>query len=173
MINFSIASVRQRFYGNLIDGIILLPVQALNSSLEVFNPGLLRSIAFLLVVLIPVLYDVILHFLSGQTVGKKFQKIVVLDYKSGVKLSLKQSILRSSVSIFLNLLLIVSLFQYLVPGVKFPGFYLDFAVFVLRVITPLIYLWLFSEVVSMFFNSERRSIHDLIAGTIVVQKQNA
>ena len=130
------------------------------------------------------LYEIGSHARWGKTVGKWLIRIRVVDLR-GRKISWPRSLLRYSLSLATGLVMLLfnysmikavppDIFRYF--GRNLPQFaeifffhrgrtFLVMAAVSLRVITLV-------EVFSVLLNSQNRSFHDLIAGTVVVKSPN-
>ena len=112
-------------------------------------------------------YNIYLHAVYGQTLGKMALKIKVLDVSES-PVSFRQAILRESPGIMFSIIFLGSeMYQVLTAGITDDFRYSFFDQMVLGVLL----LWVIAEVVVMLGNEKRRSIHDLIAGTVVVRQQ--
>ncbi|MGJ8638823.1 MAG: RDD family protein [Opitutaceae bacterium] len=105
------------------------------------------------------LYSIVMHTLYGATIGKKVCKVRIVDAKNERPLKLRHALLRD-----------------VIPMLFICGFMITGALTIDSSDTPLMFwvsmvylVWLLLEVVTMLFNERRRSLHDLIAGTIVVR----
>ena len=113
------------------------------------------------------LYSVGLVFLFGQTLGKMATGVVVLD-SNGRKLTLMQAVLRDVVQGVLVPVFIVLVGNNVLAGrlenrgLGDTDYLMWFAVILM--------IWGILELITMLFNSRRRAIHDLIAGTVVVRQ---
>jgi uncharacterized RDD family membrane protein YckC len=119
-------------------------------------------------------YEVILHGLYGQTLGKKLLGIRVCDVDGG-KLSMRQAVLRSCFPIIVNGIAIFIDLPKVAGGVN-PydpkTFSLASAtVWQLMLIWSSL-AWLAIELVTMFSNPRRRALHDFIAHSVVTRASN-
>lgn len=170
------ASFWQRLGASLVDVAVFLPLTFIAYEGDSKVLLLLFSVFGTLV---STGYNIALHARFGQTVGKWLVGIRVID-KDGARIGWRQSALRSVIETLLGVLFTV---QYavqlaMVPDAKFYG--VDDATRganllandpYLYWIAPVVLLWTFSEVIVMLFNERRRSVHDFIAGTVVVEAE--
>ena len=151
-----------RYVALLIDGILISLFSWLISRLS----GLvtIQTYRFIEIfgLVLPYLYNIILHGMEGQTVGKMFMDVKVYDKSEKKVISFKQSILRDIVPISL---LIASQFIYSLIGFSNPNLFL----FLSSVMSFFILFWSLVEVISLLFNKKRRALHDFIAGTVVLR----
>jgi uncharacterized RDD family membrane protein YckC len=123
------------------------------------------------------LYRVVMHANRGQTVGKVVARIrVVTTY--GERISWREALLRDSVSIAFTALATASMLiaATLVPeaawnhGWRQTASLLDAAEPIwghwAKAVSA---FWLWSDLLVLLANNRRRSLHDFIAGTVVVQ----
>lgn len=156
-------SLWPRFWASPVDGVVLLPIgvlQLLIIKTQVFSLEKMMLVNFASY-LIWFLYIFIMHGKYGQTLGKMACKIKVVDHETEQPISYRQSLLREGIQIGIWLAFFS---QQLVSKIdsEFP----PKALFFLSCL-PLI--WFIGEVVSIFSNKKRRSLHDYIAGTVVVR----
>ncbi len=162
------ATFSPRFWAGFVDGFVFLPVSLLDNYLS--SPA---RTSFVLIVWAlfsyPAYwaYSVALHAYRGQTVGKKFMNVRVMDVSEQRIPSLKQALLRdigtivSSTLALIYLIYLVVSHRYSEPlsvSSHWPIFALGF--------TNL--GWFLLEITTMLTSSKRRAFHDLIAGTVVV-----
>ena len=118
-----------------------------------------------------VAYEVLLHGLFGQTLGKRATGVRVYDV-SGARLSMRQALLRSSVPLAF-VLLGVGIDLPSVASGKNPY---DPATFQLSELSALQLLplwaslaWSVLELATMLLNPKRRALHDFIASSVVMR----
>ena len=156
----------RRAVASLIDiAIVLLPFYAIYSNLEEKLSVSTLYIMSILQVLAPGFYNTYLHYKYGQTFGKMALSIKVIDLKSGGGLSIKQAFIRSLPIVITCLIVaICTLYSSLSADSEIPAFILDNK-------SLLLSLWTTAELICMFTNKERKTIHDLMAGTVVVNER--
>ncbi len=103
-----------------------------------------------------------MHDTYGQTLGKMFTNVKVIDVRIQKAINLKQALLRDSFPIFCILLLFI--LTELIPSDHLDGWGV-----LLIVVGSAFVLWHVLEVVTMLFNKKRRALHDYLAGTVVVR----
>ncbi len=114
------------------------------------------------------LYSILMHGISGQTIGKMLTGVKVVDLAE-TPLTLGQAILRDSFGLLFQLAFLAFALIHLDWWIAFqrgdiaeiPRWYyiLGFGA-----------LWMFLlEVVTMLTNQKRRAVHDFIAGSVVVR----
>jgi len=114
------------------------------------------------------------------TPGKLFAGIIVVK-KDGQRISWREAILRESVMVSLNVLLsaalLISLFS--ISEHEFSTLTFGQRTDKLIELAPLWYkpldwvsqIWIWGEVIVLLFNKRKRSLHDFIAGTVVIKKK--
>ncbi|MFN0060760.1 MAG: RDD family protein [Planctomycetota bacterium] len=111
-------------------------------------------------------YSVWLHGCFGQTLGKMFVGVIVVDI-TGRRIGLRQAFRRDSPFILLAIANALTGTGAIVGGVK--------PLELEGMMLPIIFvgscglIWLIAELVTMLSNSKRRAIHDWIGGTVVVR----
>lgn len=119
-------------------------------------------------VFLPLLYSVGMHYLYGQTVGKMFVNVTVVDAATEGRISFAQAVKRDSILIGLVLLdVILYLLVLFYPTLSEHSVVVECRGWV--DFLPL--LWTVAELLTMFSNSKGRSIHDFIASTVVIRKR--
>jgi len=156
------SSLGDRFFANMIDGFILrllgLIISFINVSDSFFNSKILLPITLLY----PILYTILFHGFTGQTIGKMVIGIKIFDKSEKLKISFGQAILRDIVP--LGLTLIIYLISIL--GLSRDNSELTFSSLLILYI---LVIWSILEIVTLLFNKKRRALHDIIAGTVVLK----
>lgn len=152
----------QRLFANVIDNIILqlclLPL------VWVVRPSLPTAINLIIAVLaciIPVSYSIYMHGRFGQTLGKFFSGVKVVNFAGG-RISYQQALMRDIVPCIILPVWIWTVAYALIyreypPSVMF------------RLAENIVYYWCALELITMLFNEQRRAIHDYIAKTVVIR----
>jgi uncharacterized RDD family membrane protein YckC len=110
------------------------------------------------------LYSIFFHYKFGRTVGKWIVGIKVVDLSETKLLSLKQSFLRDSLYVILQLLG----FVYFLYRVAQTGD-IDIIIMDYRNFIDYSFLgWMALELLSMLTNEKRRAIQDQLAGSVVI-----
>jgi uncharacterized RDD family membrane protein YckC len=164
-----------RFGAALLDVLVFLPLVFVRFWLIPFGVWADAATDLLLLAAWSV-YTVYLHGRYGQALGKRYHRIKVLNV-SGTAIGFKQALLRSSVDIALQLGMTVSLLYFLATGgveayasnplVDRSEPLEEHAPFYSQ-LSALGFLWAVGELISVLFNPQRRSLHDFLAGTVVV-----
>ncbi|MCG8579138.1 MAG: RDD family protein [Bacteroidales bacterium] len=155
-----------RFWAGFFDGIILLPFVLFDfiflkpdKSLFIVIPWLLISYTMYFA------YSILLHWKYGQTVGKRIMKVSVVDVSEEKGLSLLQALLRDSIPLFIQILVLIKL---VIVTIKI-GHYSEIDIAHESVMLSYVSLaWFIIEVVTMLTNKKRRALHDFIAKTVVI-----
>lgn len=169
MLRVKYSTFWRRFFANTIDGLVFIPILFIESRLFNFEFSssnttfqMFNSIQF-------VIYAIIMHGLCGQTIGKMICNVKVVDHETEYDISMRQSIRRSSVDIFLTLTfaLLISITS-IVPTANN-----DYSILLGVGILSLAFAsiaWTLSEFISMLFNKKRRALHDFIGQTVVIRE---
>ncbi len=158
-----------RFWAGFIDGLVFLPISLSDNYLSAPARGTIILIGWA-VFSYPAywIYSVVLHVRRGQTVGKKSQRVKVLDISEERIPSLSQALLRDIGSIVLSSCGLLY-FLYLVLTQQYTTNANVSGRWILIAIGSANLLWFFLEIVTMLMNPKRRALHDVIAGTVVVR----
>ena len=170
------ATFGQRFAAMWIDFFVFVPIMVIQGLVE----GLSKRVALVLVVpmgLAYVGYTIYCHARFGQTLGKWVMGIRVVR-TTGECIGWREAWLRSSIDVFFGVLGIIRSMVALnaIGDLEYYGVGWTQRVANLAAHEPswlawipiATTIWVWSEVVVMLFNQRRRSLHDLLAGTLVV-----
>lgn len=154
-----------RFVANMIDGFLFrmvgFVVVHVNISDSLIGVKILTAVS----IFFPYLYSILLHGLTGQTIGKMAMGIKIFDKDEKVRISFYQAFLRDAIP--LGLILVFWFASTLNPSVD-PESLSSYSI--LLVIT--IFIWALLEIITLLFNKKRRALHDFIAGTVVLKIRN-
>lgn len=157
----------KRFFAALIDGIILYPLSFIDTASNNSSTQFLFSIGIFVSSFLYIFYFIILHAKYGQTLGKKLMNIKVVDIAEVELIGFKRAMIRelplliTTVAVFLYLF--VSLF--LLKNIELTAAkekYYDFSFLSL-------FGWLIIELASMFLNTKKRAINNLLAKDVVIK----
>lgn len=169
------ATFWQRFGAMWIDFFVLVPLLFV----AIWTQSISREVA--LILLVPMMaafsaYTIYCHGRYGQTLGKMAVGIRVVR-TTGEPIGWDEAWMRSSIDVMFATLGVVSsaIALIAIPDAQYHG--IDWIERSQRLQalepawlawTPLAtQIWVWSEVVVMLFNKERRALHDFIAGTVV------
>lgn len=158
----------RRVAAGILDALVLTPVMLAQTSLDAAIGGS-RGYAISVVAggILFFTYSIVLHARYGQTLGKRAMGVLVLDV-SGRDITTRQAVLRD----LPNIVLAAVSFALHVPlllrgGEPFTSGALTTTELADGVLT---WTWMVLEVATMVTNEKRRSVHDFIAGTVVVRR---
>lgn len=157
-----------RFWAATIDGILfalLLYIECLIFGVEYSAQDkflqALNGVQF-------AIYAIFMHGYFGQTLGKMFMEVKVLNHDTETDINIKQALRRESVNLVLNITLVLIILTVAitleVTGTISVG--LSYAVIGFGILAM---VWGISEFVTMLFNDKCRAIHDYIGKTVVVR----
>ena len=155
----------KRWLASVIDGLVFLPLDVAVSIKE----NSTNTTAFLLFSILHVflftLYVVIGHGRYGQTLGKKLMRIKVLNVRETGTIGYGRAFLRESpwfLAQMAGLVYLIVTIQNSTGPFPFHHTYFD------SIIDLISLVWWILEVATMLLNKKRRALHDLIAGSVVV-----
>lgn len=151
-----------RFFASFIDGICLAIITYSLSLVIGFLPMWAIPAFELLPFFDLYIYSVALHALSGQTFGKVFMSVKVVNYLDGDDISFKQAFMRDAVAILITLFSVAMLPVDSVENL--PAQYNELLIWILTVSLA----WFIIDIITMLSNEKRRTMHDYIAGTVVI-----
>jgi uncharacterized RDD family membrane protein YckC len=157
----------RRFFAGLIDGIIFIPIGLLDYLIIDSGNTLVLTLGAIFSYSVFYIYTVYFHWSTGQTFGKKWMDVRVIDKSETRLLTLKQSFMRDSIYIILETIGLIILVSRIMQLGQYPlgesviENYLDW----------LTTLWFLLEIGTMLTNERRRAIHDILADSVVVRDE--
>jgi uncharacterized RDD family membrane protein YckC len=158
-----------RFWAGFIDALVFLPLEWVYQWTFPHLSIALRVVVFAFYSSAFLIYDIWMLGRFGQTLGKMACKVIVLDVSEG-PLSFRQAALRDIFGIVSVAFGLTMTIPRIVHGIDITA---DVN------LTPADYVLTFSslawfavELITMFTNSKRRSLHDFIAGSVVIRKES-
>jgi uncharacterized RDD family membrane protein YckC len=162
-----------RFWTGWVDSCVLWPVGFLATLLYTFElPRVAMALLLVAQSMAWLLYTVLMHARSGQTIGKRVTKVRVVDAVSEQQITYTQAWVREGIPMLLTLGVLGYEVCQILNGAILPPYQKGEDIklnghFGLLAALPAI--WYFAEVLTMLTNSKRRALHDFIAGTVVIR----
>ena len=157
----------RRIGAGFIDSIVLAPLSIVTSWISGSDvPVIILIGVIILQHCSPWIYNVLMHGLRGQTVGKMATGITVLDV-SERKMSMVQAFLRESFYVAVNVVSVTLYIKQKFGVVRDPASIARIQGFL--AISG--FIWFVLEIVTTLFDNRRRALHDHIAGTVVVRNE--
>ena len=151
-----------RFLALIVDGFILSMVTSLIEWCMSPNLGVSPNVVLcILFTCVPVAYDIYMHGRFGQTFGKFFLKVRVIDLGGG-RITYKQAAVRNFVPVLMAPVAMWYSVNIVATG-EVPDASLYRSAYVISV------LWVWLEMLTMLSNDKRRAVHDFVANTVVVR----
>lgn len=154
----------QRFFAGIIDGVILMPLGFVEKIFEDLKNPTAIIIGLTIVHAITFSYSIVMHWQTGQTLGKVITKVKVLHVSETRLLTLQESFMRDSVYVLLETVGLFILFANIISE----GEYRSHDGWVAGVLGSLGFLWFLLEIFTMLGNEKRRAFHDMMAHSVVV-----
>lgn len=157
----------RRFFAGLIDGVIFIPMGLVDYFIMDSGNTLILAMGAVLSYSSFYVYTIYFHWSTGQTLGKKWMDVRVIDKSETRLLTLKQSFRRDSIYIVLEMIGLIVLLSKIIQQGKYPfgesiiENYLDW----------LTTLWFLLEIGTMLINEKKRAIHDLLADSVVIRDE--
>ncbi|KOY87603.1 hypothetical protein AD998_17005 [bacterium 336/3] len=150
-----------RLIATIVDFIIFLLIQAILYFLVFKNNFIDIQLFIVIIVMLQAFYYgyfIYAHTKYGQTIGKAYANIKVVSCKDENRLlNLKEAVIRDMIGVgFVVFDIIAIIFEW------------NDNTIIWYISSYFIYIWLILELITMFFNEKRRSIHDLIASSVVI-----
>jgi len=165
------ATIWRRFWAALLDFLVLLPILAVS----IYTKRHIQN-SFLLVCCIIVSYSyanvymIWMHSRTGQTLGKMVTGVRVLDKDELWTPTLREAFLMNIGNVVYSLcLMAMALYAVASHTYSQQGFLANSAH---KTLTHLLECWIVADFICIFCNRKRRSLHDLIAGTVVVRDRD-
>jgi uncharacterized RDD family membrane protein YckC len=153
-----------RFVALLIDSFILLPIGISDDWFRQAEfPPLFFYFWIPLSLLVSSVYTITMHGLYGQTLGKMWMNVKVLD-SSEEPIKFSQAILRGLPDLIFKIGLIYLGITFLGANPEDENFKSAYGAFF-----SLISVWGLADILTFLFNDKRRALHDFIASTVVVR----
>lgn len=162
----------RRFFALIIDYYIITFFLDFAKQLQNYDSiYILESISFI-IELFPFIYPILMTYKFGQTIGKMIMGIKVVDYKSECNITMRQSFLREAIPF--TLIIITGIFIYVIfAGEDLINFRLTgLGYFIILLPSFTLIGWYILEIFTMLTDLKKRAVHDKIAGTVVIRKQN-
>jgi len=171
------SSFWSRLGANLLDMLIIIPFSILIIYLNSINLYLylftvIPNLIFIL------WYNIYLPKKHGGTPGKLIVGLKIVKLNSS-SISWKESFLRHSVNLFFILANIIIMIIAIIKADSEiynnlswseQSLYLA-SIFNLGILTILMNIWIWGEIIVILFNKRRRAIHDFIAGTVIIKSK--
>ena len=163
-----------RFGAMFIDGLVLAPVSV---GLMYFNVTSTKSPILLAVItLISLAYKPVMEYIYGATLGKMALKLRVVDIRFE-KAGLQEILLRNIFNIVPALIvLVITIGIYLSPEFKEINGFMEYSRYnsqftSLQIINYVSYFITIVDAIVLLADSRKRSLHDKIAQTYVIERQ--
>lgn len=156
----------KRLGAAIVDGIVFMPLLFVDQWLlgKTDNNSLIISWT-VFTTFLTLFYSIFAHCKYGQTIGKWVAGVKVLDISETKTLTLRQSILRDSFYLGIEIIgLLYFIFLVLQTG-KTEYILIDYRNFTDQ---PILW-WTLIELISMLTNPKRRAVHDFMARSVVVR----
>jgi uncharacterized RDD family membrane protein YckC len=168
------ATFWQRAIAAVIDAFILLPIIILYEGLKSITKSIV--VAILIAVIYPA-YRIFCHGRFGQTLGKRIVGIRVVR-TTEEPLGWSHAWLRSSVEVLFSLLTVIASCialttmgdaeYYNVVWTQRTRNLHAYLPFWFSWVETMAHIWFWSQIIVMLFNERRRTLHDFIADTVVI-----
>lgn len=159
-----------RLIATIVDFIILLLIQAILYFLVFKNNFIDTQLFIVIIVMLQAFYYgyfIYAHTKYGQTIGKAYANIKIVSSKDESKLlTLKEAVMRDMIGIgFVSLDIIKLIILKWNPNIILEWNYISI---IWNISSYFIYIWLILELITMFFNKKKRSLHDFMANSVVI-----
>jgi uncharacterized RDD family membrane protein YckC len=168
MIEHKYSTFWPRYWAGFVDELILMPIGWFYSFTFSHSESVsLRMLAYILNSGTYLVYSIWMHGKYGQTLGKMVCKVMVLDV-SEQPLRMRQAVLRDIFGlVFFAVGLLIDI-PMIAKGIDVTA--ANEWTLLEWILSYSALGWFFVEIVTMLTNKKRRSLHDFIAGSVVVRK---
>jgi len=156
----------KRLGAAIVDGIVFMPLLLVDQWLlgRTNNNSLIISWT-IFTTFLSLFYSIFAHYRYGQTIGKWVVGVKVLDISETKTLSLRQSILRDSFYLAIEIIGLLYFILLIFQTGKTEYIFNDYRSFAYQ---PILW-WTLIELISMLTNQKSRAVHDFIARSVVVR----
>jgi len=156
----------KRLGAAVVDGIVFMPLLLVDQWLlgRTNNNSLIISWT-VFTTFLSLFYSIFAHYKYGQTIGKWVVGVKVLDISETKTLSLRQSILRDSFYLAIEIIGLLYFMLLVLQTGKTEYILNDYRSFANQ---PILW-WTLIELISMLANHKKRAVHDFIARSVVVK----
>lgn len=163
---YALFSIRAK--AAFVDGLIFVPLSFADGWIFDRMDGGVLSVAFyILMTALPIAYSILFHAATGQTIGKRVAKIRVVDKDEYTAITMTQAVRRDIGWIVLAMFSFVTELGDVAAGVN-PLARTELTT-TQWIAGSGALLWVSAEMITMLFSERRRSLHDVIAGTVVMR----
>jgi len=162
----------RRFWAGMADAVIFLPLIFISRAVWSHSETLPVSLLICFHIFHSVLgqaYQILLHGIYGQTIGKMLFRVKVIDASEEAPITLTQAFRRNVVPV---IFMIIGLFTQ-VPAILRARNPFDPGEHPFGPLTWIMVsfsaIWFWSEFITMLTNKRRRAVHDFIAGSVVIR----
>ena len=165
------ATIWRRVWAFVLDFLILSPVIILTYYLKhhVHNSFFVAG-AIILTPSVASVYGIWMHSRGGQTFGMMGTKIRLVDQYETSTPSLRQAFLLQIVSIVFSICFVGLALHAIALHTYLPTSFAKNSTN--RLVTNLDLCWILADIICIFCNRKHRSLHDLIAGTVVLRDRD-
>lgn len=149
----------------IVDSVVFLPLIGVYMWLPESGVSPTAHLAIYFASSLTLLYNILLHWKYGQTLGKMVARVKVVDVRSEGSIALRQSILREIFYVATEILDFILLFLLIAAG---SGFNTETIYSSESYTVYLIFIWLAVDILVCLKSAKHRALHDFIAGTVVV-----
>ncbi len=159
----------RRLGAGFCDGLVFMPLNIADSVIQSYQLDIPLKIAWLLVfVFSRPLYIILMHAQYGQTIGKMATGIIVVHINEDRIINYKEAVLRESpfwITIMISV--IITVYYLLAPHAIADEHASDSY----TILSYAGLIWYLLEILTMLSNNKRRALHDFIAHSVVIRKE--
>jgi uncharacterized RDD family membrane protein YckC len=155
-----------RLFALIIDALIFFPLYFLDNWIkyEVNSVPAILALWLLVSTAMHPVYSILMHGLYGQTLGKMAMKVKVVDAFEK-PITFHHALLRELPYLSFTFSSIFFTMSQSFNSVEAPGFLPSAG----DIILSLMIVWSIADIAVLFISDKRRSLHDFIAGTVVIR----
>jgi len=165
------ATIWRRFWAALLDFLVLLPILVVTLYVKRhIQNSFLLACSIIVSYSYANVYSIWMHSRTGQTLGKRVTGVRVLDEDELWAPPLREAVLMNIGNVVYSLCLMAMALIAVATHTYSQQSFLKNSTH--KTLTHLYECWVVADFVCIFCNRKHRSLHDLIAGTVVVRNRD-
>jgi uncharacterized RDD family membrane protein YckC len=159
-------TILDRFLAGIIDGVIFMPILLADYYMDIdFSDKYIFVLWVIASDLLQICYSVYFHATTGQTIGKKMLKIKVVDINEQNTIGFKRAFLRETPYLTIDLIAISYFIWYTHDLLTVSE---ETSIGYENLIGMMMLLYIAVAFITLIRNAKRRTVHDFLAGSVVV-----
>ncbi len=163
-------TILRRFLAGLLDMLLFMPLILIGVGLEMTAVPMMLMLCWQPIEkLYGSAYYIFFHHRFGQSVGKMACRVKVVDHRNENPISFSQAFMRNSIDFVISIIEMFGVMILLIQGNAVGSPKIEWFT---NVMVVFLIIYGLADIVVALINPQRRAIHDLIAGTVVVRMED-